>query len=410
MADLDISRYERQGTSYTSNRYHPDQFPDRVNEQQTNLAYIEDLQEQLQGINRPVVLKAIFDEVTKDAKDHKQRHLAMLKFLHKVSVHEHGVKLVHENGLKVSDPLVLLEGNVMHCGQVAGLAVDLFESAGYVGRTVHLDGHVVAEIWYDDDWHVFDGDSMGGNGLSPMSPDGSIPSVVELTQHPEWIDALPHRFEIDHNGTARSSGGIARSWRYCRSGDYEGRCYRRKRSYVNANDEYYGWTNTRAEPYDWSTEELEPRYQPGVVKFKEVSVTEREDQTAEVTITWKAPADKDNDLLGYRVFISRKSRGWSYDMFHGANKAERYWNNTSSWQPDMYERVYELPPHDVDMLVTEDPQITLQLEEGQTYFVTVMAFDEYHERAGRVLYLMSNELRISLGQTDQAAGDVTREG
>jgi hypothetical protein len=393
---LDVSRFEDLGTSYTSDRYHPDQFPNIVGEHGTNYAYVNDLQKRLHGVNRPLVLKAIFDQVTEQADDHTQRHLAVLKFLHKVGVHQHGLKLVHEDGRKVSDPLVLLEANVMHCGQVAGVAVDLFESAGYEARTVCLEGHVVAEIWYDGDWHIFDGDSMGGNGLSPMSPDGSIPSMVELTEHPEWIDALPHRFELSQEGIARINGGYARSWRYCRSGDFEGRCYTRKPNYVNANDKYYGWTNTRSEPCDWATNETEARFQPGIVKFMDVSVVDSSDGFAEVTISWKEAKDKDNDLLGYRVFVSRDSRQWQYDIFHGSSDSQRYWNSSSGWQPEMYERIYTLPPHEVEMIVTAEPKVTLRLEEGAPYFVTVAAFDEYHERAGRVLYLMSNELRIDL--------------
>ena len=63
-------------------------------------------------------------------------------------------------------------------------------------------------------------------------------------------------------------------------------------------------------------------------------------------------------------------------------------------EPVCCEALYRLPPHDVDLITTREPSVRLELDPERPYFVTVMAFDEYHERVGKTLYLMSNELRI----------------
>ena len=42
--------------------------------------------------------------------------------------------------------------------------------------------------------------------------------------------------------------------------------------------------------------------------FKDVSIEENK-----FVLEWDQSNDKDNDLLGYRVYISTKSRGWNYN-------------------------------------------------------------------------------------------------
>ena len=100
----------------------------------------------------------------------------MLQFLQDISIHNQYLLPVYPNGQMVEDPLVLLQLGEMQCGQMASLAVDLFAAAGYQGRLVQLGGHVIAEIYYGQNWHYFDAD-LFGNGETVFNPDGSIPSV-----------------------------------------------------------------------------------------------------------------------------------------------------------------------------------------------------------------------------------------
>ena len=89
----------------------------------------------------------------------------------------------------VSDPLVLLQLGEMRCGHVARVAVDLFSAAGYQARLVQLGAHVIAEVYYGQNWHYFDADMFKG-GQCVFNPDGSIPSVDQLSQSPYLIDSL----------------------------------------------------------------------------------------------------------------------------------------------------------------------------------------------------------------------------
>lgn len=79
----------------------------------------------------------------------------------------------------VAGPDHLLKyGHSALCGQHSFVLVKLAQKAGILARHVGLNGHVVMEAWYDDDWHMFDTDYevMGGE-----SPD-AVASVSELAR------------------------------------------------------------------------------------------------------------------------------------------------------------------------------------------------------------------------------------
>ena len=71
---------------------------------------------------------------------------------------------------------------------------------------------------------------------------------------------------------------------------------------------------------------------------------------------------------------------------------------------EMYDALYSLPPHDAGLIETAATEVLFELTPGKTYYVTVMAFDEYHERIGKTLYLQSNELRIDPGMWAAESG------
>jgi hypothetical protein len=60
----------------------------------------------------------------------------------------------------------------------------LFTLAGYQARVWHLDGHVVAEVYYDRAWHMFDADwgmyCMNGNTIADVAYISTHPSVIKL--------------------------------------------------------------------------------------------------------------------------------------------------------------------------------------------------------------------------------------
>ncbi|HWB61985.1 MAG TPA: hypothetical protein VG603_00640 [Chitinophagales bacterium] len=71
------------------------------------------------------------------------------------------------------------------CDDRNAALANLATVAGFQSRVYHLRGHIVAEIFYDNAWHMFDADK----GLYYLSPNGTVASVEYLHQHPETIAA-----------------------------------------------------------------------------------------------------------------------------------------------------------------------------------------------------------------------------
>jgi hypothetical protein len=71
---------------------------------------------------------------------------------------------------------ILRLGNEGFCSQQSYILVQLANDLGLPARQVGLNGHVVAEVWYADDWHMFDPDYE----LAIRDSAGAIASVAEL--------------------------------------------------------------------------------------------------------------------------------------------------------------------------------------------------------------------------------------
>lgn len=60
----------------------------------------------------------------------------------------------------------------------------LFSLAGYNARVWHLEGHVVAEVYYDNAWHMFDADwgmyCMNGTAVADVAYISAHPEVITL--------------------------------------------------------------------------------------------------------------------------------------------------------------------------------------------------------------------------------------
>src|SRR5262245_35073672 len=88
---LDPARFERNGTRYTD----PDLSPFRILPTLTahdviyhyDFARLAKAEDRLRGIDRRIALEAIFERVTAGSNSNRERHLAVLRFLHKSSFH-----------------------------------------------------------------------------------------------------------------------------------------------------------------------------------------------------------------------------------------------------------------------------------------------------------------------------------
>ena len=196
---FDPARYELRGSDYCNPRYDPERIGKALEQidkaQDYDFTRLKRTRAYLWGIDRRVALKHIFDTVTRGAKTNMEKHLAILRFLQRVSFHGY-FSPKESSGKLAYDPLVYLELGEMWCGDVAHLAIDLFSAAGYEARMVQLGGHQNTEIYYEGDWHYFDADLFSGGEVIFM-PDGTIPSVDELSRDDRStsLDSLPFYHE-----------------------------------------------------------------------------------------------------------------------------------------------------------------------------------------------------------------------
>ncbi len=417
---LEATAFERQGTDYASPLFDPQRVAEQVGRPVEELVgavdydfeRLEEIDQRLVGVDRERALREIFEQVTDGADSNIEKHVAVADFLGKALRHgrlnptyrkSYLRELAkHPSLLRVMDPLLLLELGEGGSGRVAAVAVDIWRSAGMEARHVRLGRGTVAEVFYDGGWHYLDADNFGGAQMV-RNPDGTIPSLAELSRTPLAIDRPISQVEPSLGGRV-----VVASPRYP-SHSYFGACSdcgqprayrykigtRRQQSW----DRYFGWTAklTRLEKADdLVISNIPERFQPGAPRLLNVDIGAVSHGIVAVDIRWRASFDRDDDLAGYRVFVSRQSRGWSYHPDGAAPGVLPYWSHPAGWKPEMYDLLFELPKSDVTLVETEGEQISLELEADDTYYVTVMPFDAHGEAIGRKLYRSSQELKIPL--------------
>lgn len=84
----------------------------------------------------------------------------------------------------IRNPDVLVEkGFSALCNEQSYLLQKMAEAQGIRTRKVGLNGHVVMEAWYDNDWHLFDPDLE----VVPLLDDQQVLSLDDLARSPELI-------------------------------------------------------------------------------------------------------------------------------------------------------------------------------------------------------------------------------
>jgi hypothetical protein len=88
------------------------------------------------------------------------------------------------------DPLKLFNSlEYALCGGTNGALANLFSLAGLKSRVYNLQGHVVAEVFYQQAWHMFDAD----RNVFFTGEKGEIASVEYISKHPEIIEGQKER-------------------------------------------------------------------------------------------------------------------------------------------------------------------------------------------------------------------------
>ena len=367
-------------------------------------AYVAGLQAQYRGVDRVAVLREVFARLTSGARTETDKERAVLMFVQHLSVHDFSSPFTP---MPIFDPLILFQVFAMDCQKDSRLIADLYAAAGYDSRVVDMYGHAVAEVRYEGGWHYADADMFGGGQVVAM-PDGHIPSVAELARQPDLLDRIPVYLENEvlasYPGYAGKHGG-AMVWTYPSYPYFSAENFARDPGYPvylarNAfpasapdPDLTFGWNDpasiVRTPASDIALTSIPSRPSPEPPSVQSVSAGPGEIRLS-VSPSGATP------VSGYRVLVGTTSRGWDYGAFDGSAAARASWANPGGWTPDMYPRLFALPPSDAASVQGAGPTITVHGLKAGTYFVSVMAFDPYGQRVGRQLYPASNELRVTV--------------
>jgi hypothetical protein len=124
--------------------------------------------------------------------------LIVNRFTHAEALHTLGSNwilylagFVHPSFRHMWDPAHMVsQGYSLFCDQSSYLLLHLARAHGIKARHVGLQGHVVMEAWYDDDWHLYDPDLEA----IPVNAEGKVLSLDALAQDPALVERYygPH--------------------------------------------------------------------------------------------------------------------------------------------------------------------------------------------------------------------------
>lgn len=102
-------------------------------------------------------------------------------------------------------PLLMFESGDVRCGQSVSIARALLDAMGIRNRSRNLPNHVVAEAFYDNDWHLLDSLIFGSR---QPSKGGKVLSLDALIEDKYFADALPMNCFDYHPDELRSKEGF----------------------------------------------------------------------------------------------------------------------------------------------------------------------------------------------------------
>lgn len=125
----------------------------------------------------------ILSSTLSDTMDDKQKAFALWNLVSKSSFH---YSFPYNHSLKDNvDPMALVTFPYLLCGEKTGILINLATIAGLKARAILLQGHIVAELFYANQWHMFDADEnvvFFNNEKEPAS-------ASELSAHLDWISS-----------------------------------------------------------------------------------------------------------------------------------------------------------------------------------------------------------------------------
>ena len=159
---------------------------------------------------------------------------------------------------------------------------------------------------------------------------------------------------------------------------------------AEALSESYGWNHTKSVKNNELTLMAEEFHYPRIPNIPNINEVTVSGNTIHLEFE---SMDLDDDILGYMIYVSKKSRGWEYLSKYCDESVNKYVVNR--YEPEQYDKITVMPPSEVLKDKIEKSYYDLTLPKGK-YYISIMPYDRYGEDIGKEWYLPSNELMIEI--------------
>ena len=135
-------------------------------------------------------LEEILDSILDKRASHEKKILAIYNWTKTKIVHKEAPtysESLDESNIQNFNVTKILEYMDGDCGAHTAVTIALAHVAGYPGRPISGESHMVAEIWYNGKWHVIDTDPGTGAELF-YDKSGTILNAFELYKNPSLYD------------------------------------------------------------------------------------------------------------------------------------------------------------------------------------------------------------------------------
>jgi hypothetical protein len=286
--------------------------------------------------------------------DHEKAVRRIIGFVQKAVFRDPVAQPLLEDG-SLPDGLTALLCARGRCGHTARILVDLLQHAGFDARVRRFPQHVVAEVKCCGRWVLADADAFKG-GVIPEGPDGRLLSMEDIEANPYVLDRYPPTGWMMRPGSKHTKGLFGRQVR-----GYVDALEPDQRGFVS------GYYVSCARGFPPSLPEVR-HFAAGRGRF---------------VLSWTVAKVREGRLLGYRVRIGTRSRGWTYDDVFLADAP------LSATSCDIAET-------ETAALCIEGP-VDLKIDE---LFASVTAVSDRVEKEPRTFFWPSEEVRYALARAD----------
>jgi SAM-dependent methyltransferase len=336
--------------------------PDPVLSNASNSAYptplVSHARRQAEMLGGQPYMRKLVRTIIGDESDDEKAVRRIIRFVQKAVFRDPVAQPLLDDG-SLPDGLTALLCARGRCGHTARIFVDLLQNAGFDARVRQFPQHVVAETKCDGRWIIADADAFKG-GVIPEGPDGRLLSMEDIEANPYVLDRYPPTGWMGRPNSRHTRGLFGHQ----------------VRGYVDALEpDQRGFVSGYYVP---RVREFPPSL-PEIRSF--------EDDRGRFVLSWTAAQVREGRLLGYRVRVGTRSRGWTYD--------------------DVFLAETPLSATACDVLETETTELCVEgliglwasVEPGQL-FASVTAVSDRVEKEPLTFFWPSEEVRCAVARID----------